>query len=63
MHYTCSECGGVSHREKNCETEGCSKKGQPLAACACEAPEHLEKLQQADKIKQSEEAETENKEN
>lgn len=51
MHYVCSACGGVSHKPKQCETEGCSMKGHDLTACACENPEHLAK------VKQSEEAE------
>lgn len=35
MHYICEECGGVSPENKVCETEGCSRRGQPLAACDC----------------------------
>lgn len=46
MHYVCSQCGGVSPTEKNCDTEGCGMKDHPLTACACENPEHLGKLVQ-----------------
>ncbi len=28
--YVCAACGGVSPTPKNCETENCAKKGQPL---------------------------------
>ena len=35
-HYVCTgDCGGESEKPKVCETEGCTKEGQPLAECDC----------------------------
>ncbi|HEY4499199.1 MAG TPA: hypothetical protein VJH94_04005 [Candidatus Paceibacterota bacterium] len=37
QHYVCTgDCAGESEKPKVCETEGCSKEGQPLSECDCD---------------------------
>lgn len=40
--YVCvGECGGAADKPGACETDGCSKKGDPLVRCMCnELPAH-----------------------
>ncbi len=40
MHYICPECGGVAEQPKVCETEGCSREGEPLQMCDCQDGQH-----------------------
>ncbi|MEJ0021091.1 MAG: hypothetical protein WDN47_00740 [Candidatus Doudnabacteria bacterium] len=39
-HYVCPVCGGVSSTPKNCDTQGCSLKGQPMRLCTCTDGKH-----------------------
>jgi len=39
-HFVCKSCGGLSNNPKNCETEGCEMKDQPLEECSCEDGKH-----------------------
>lgn len=36
-HYICTgDCAGESGRAGVCQTEGCSREGEPLTECECE---------------------------
>lgn len=40
-HYICTGSGeGVADKPGVCQTEGCTKEGDPLVACNCEDGEH-----------------------
>lgn len=39
-HYVCKECKMTSDMPKNCETEGCSMKGQSMTECECTDGKH-----------------------
>lgn len=40
-HYVCDgSCGGVASAPGVCESEDCSKHGQPLRACDCQDGNH-----------------------
>ena len=48
-HYVCTgNCGGVSDHEKNCDTQSCSRFGQPLKECHCQDGKHEEVFQKQD---------------
>ena len=37
QHFVCAgDCAGENNKGGMCETEGCSKEGQPLVECNCE---------------------------
>jgi hypothetical protein len=37
QHYICTgDCVAEVNKSGICETEGCSKEGQPLSECSCE---------------------------
>ncbi len=43
QHYVCTgSCNMVSDHEKNCDSEDCTHKGQPLVACSCTDGNHDE---------------------
>lgn len=47
-HYVCASCEGRSDVAKVCETDGCAKFGQPLAACDCADEQHSAVLKAAE---------------
>ena len=37
QHFVCTgDCAGESDQAKVCDSEGCSKEGQPLVECDCD---------------------------
>lgn len=46
QHHVCSECRSTADYPKVCETEGCAKKGQDMAACTCTDGKHEQVVKQ-----------------
>lgn len=51
QHYVCTgDCGLESPRAGMCDTDTCSKEGQPLVECSCEDGFHEDILQTVDDL-------------
>lgn len=50
-HYVCSgDCGGELEHHGVCESEGCSREGQPLTECDCNDGIHKGVIPLADEL-------------
>ncbi len=51
MHYVCTgDCGAEVERSGLCESEGCSKEGQPLSECDCADGLHKGVVETSDEL-------------